>query len=567
MTDLEVSSEESFVPHADIDACIAFVDYIAARGADDMVKPIREDHPDLVSADGSLDVMQRDATNFEQPKVIGNRFLIKEDAAVGHTGSWFKGLLKSEYKTSFKDKVALQELVSKGSGELGFISGADATNFEEPKFIGDHFLIKEDAGVGHTGLWFKDATNFEEPKFIGDHFLIKEDAAVGHTGLWFKGLLKSKHKTSFKDKLLLAVKLVVVLIPSMIVQPPLAKPRTYMLWEPIKVANDAILKNMQTNMTSLKNLNLELKNMYGQFRKMNTVSSSSLGLETLPGNTITNPKEDLKGITTRSGTAYQGPTIPTTSSSLPKVVERETEVTKDTVPPTNNGSTKDVQPLVVQVENPKPNSEPVAKPVAAPVSAPKPNPKPLIPYPSRLHDQKLCDKANDQKEKFFQIFKDLDFNISFCSLEEGRYTNSSKELVMVQPTSSLSSTDLSSLGLPSSGSSTLDSSTFMKMNTALSSGSRTLPSNPITNPKEDLNVECETEVTKNTMPPTNNESTKDVQPPVVEVESPILNSEPVVPLVIEPVVAPVSAPKPKQKPLIPYPSIFHDQKLHDKAND
>nr|GEV04203.1 reverse transcriptase domain-containing protein [Tanacetum cinerariifolium] len=41
-------------------------------------------------------------------------------------------------------------------------------------------------------------------------------------------------------------------------------------------------------------------------------------------NTITNPKEDLKGITTRSGNAYQGPTIPTTSS-LSKVVEHETK--------------------------------------------------------------------------------------------------------------------------------------------------------------------------------------------------------------------------------------------------
>ncbi|GKC90036.1 hypothetical protein Tco_1150685 [Tanacetum coccineum] len=63
---------------------------------------------------------------------------------------------------------------------------------------------------------------------------------------------------------------------------------------------------------------------------------------TLPSNTITNPKEDLKGITTQSGVSYQGPTIPTTSSSPPKEVERETEVTKDTVPPTNNGSTEDV---------------------------------------------------------------------------------------------------------------------------------------------------------------------------------------------------------------------------------
>nr|GEV16392.1 reverse transcriptase domain-containing protein [Tanacetum cinerariifolium] len=42
---------------------------------------------------------------------------------------------------------------------------------------------------------------------------------------------------------------------------------------------------------------------------------------TLPSNTITNSKEDLKGITIQSGTAYQGPTIPTTSSSPSKVVE------------------------------------------------------------------------------------------------------------------------------------------------------------------------------------------------------------------------------------------------------
>nr|GEW48730.1 hypothetical protein [Tanacetum cinerariifolium] len=105
-------------------------------------------------------------------------------------------------------------------------------------------------------------------------------------------------------------------------------------------ANDAILKKMQTNMTSLTNSNLELKNMFGQFMKMNT--GSSLGSGTLPGNTITNLKEDLKGITTCSGTSYQGPTIPTTSSLLPKVVERKTEVTKDMVSLTNNESTKDI---------------------------------------------------------------------------------------------------------------------------------------------------------------------------------------------------------------------------------
>ncbi|GJW54459.1 reverse transcriptase domain-containing protein, partial [Tanacetum coccineum] len=81
----------------------------------------------------------------------------------------------------------------------------------------------------------------------------------------------------------------------------------------------------------------------------NTASTSGSG--TLPSNTITNLKVDLKGITTRSSIAYQGSTIPTTSSP-PKVVERETEVTKDTVLPINNESTKDVQPPVVQCDFP-----------------------------------------------------------------------------------------------------------------------------------------------------------------------------------------------------------------------
>nr|GEY26103.1 reverse transcriptase domain-containing protein [Tanacetum cinerariifolium] len=57
---------------------------------------------------------------------------------------------------------------------------------------------------------------------------------------------------------------------------------------------------------------------------------------------------------------------------------------------------------------------PIIKLVASPVSATRPNQRPSIPYLSRLHDQKLCDKANDQREKFFQIFKDLNFNIRFA---------------------------------------------------------------------------------------------------------------------------------------------------------
>ncbi|GKA61224.1 hypothetical protein Tco_0760631 [Tanacetum coccineum] len=69
---------------------------------------------------------------------------------------------------------------------------------------------------------------------------------------------------------------------------------------------------------------------------------------------------ELKAITTRSGVSYDGPQIP------PPVVEVETEVTKDTVLP--NESTNDVQPPIVQVD------EPVVMPRA----------KTTLPYPSRV---------------------------------------------------------------------------------------------------------------------------------------------------------------------------------------
>nr|GEW87821.1 reverse transcriptase domain-containing protein [Tanacetum cinerariifolium] len=99
------------------------------------------------------------------------------------------------------------------------------------------------------------------------------------------------------------------------------------------------------------------------------------------------------------------------------VVENELEVTKDTMHPTNNKSTEDVQPQVVQSKSPNLASELVnsltIEPVNSPVSASRPNLRPSIPYPSRLQDQKLRDKANYQREKFFQIFEDFNFNISF----------------------------------------------------------------------------------------------------------------------------------------------------------
>nr|GEY73415.1 reverse transcriptase domain-containing protein [Tanacetum cinerariifolium] len=132
-------------------------------------------------------------------------------------------------------------------------------------------------------------------------------------------------------------------------------------------------------------------------------SQGNTGSGTLPGNTITNFKEDLKGITTRSGVAYQRPTIPTPS----KVVKQVTEVTKDQVQTPSSQSTAPVQPPVAQSETP------VSELVVAPVSAPMPNLKPSIPYPSRRDNERRRDQANKQIKKFYEIFKDMSFEISF----------------------------------------------------------------------------------------------------------------------------------------------------------
>nr|GEX34524.1 reverse transcriptase domain-containing protein [Tanacetum cinerariifolium] len=147
------------------------------------------------------------------------------------------------------------------------------------------------------------------------------------------------------------------------------------------------------------------QNNQNNFNRGNNFNQNRGGSETFPSNTIINPKEYLKGITTRSGVAYQGPTIPTPS----KVVKQGTEVTKDQVQTSSSQSTAPVQPLVAQSKTQTPDSEPIL----APVSVSMPNLKPSIPYPSRCDNERRRDQANEQIEKLYEIFKDMSFEISF----------------------------------------------------------------------------------------------------------------------------------------------------------
>nr|GEU93295.1 DNA-directed DNA polymerase [Tanacetum cinerariifolium] len=147
-------------------------------------------------------------------------------------------------------------------------------------------------------------------------------------------------------------------------------------------SNETLIRNMQNQINGLRgdfnkqeenlrrNLNNDIRSILGSFFQ-NQASTSG----TLLSNTVPNPKGEMKVVTTRSGLAYEGPSIPTHS--------------------------------------------PLEKPPVVPISIPEPDvprsqPKLNIPYPSRLNDQKLREKATNQMEKFFQIFHDFHFDISFA---------------------------------------------------------------------------------------------------------------------------------------------------------
>nr|GFB71493.1 reverse transcriptase domain-containing protein [Tanacetum cinerariifolium] len=84
---------------------------------------------------------------------------------------------------------------------------------------------------------------------------------------------------------------------------------------PPDMVKNELRNEMKTSIqTSLANQTNEIKNMMASLLQMNT--ASTLGSGTLPGNTVTNPKGELKAITTRSRLVLDGPTVPNPPKSV-----------------------------------------------------------------------------------------------------------------------------------------------------------------------------------------------------------------------------------------------------------
>ncbi|GJR53947.1 hypothetical protein Tco_1404468 [Tanacetum coccineum] len=143
------------------------------------------------------------------------------------------------------------------------------------------------------------------------------------------------------------------------------------------------------------------------FNRGNNFHASTSGI--LSSNTIPNPKGEIKAITTRSGVAYEGPSIPTNPSPK-KVVEQETEETKDKEQSNFQGSTAQIPPPVTPIsiqEFDVPKTLPKTTSIPEP-DVPKSLPKPNIPFPSCRDDQKFAPTIKSllmNKEKLLELAK------------------------------------------------------------------------------------------------------------------------------------------------------------------
>ncbi|GKF72211.1 hypothetical protein Tco_0208325, partial [Tanacetum coccineum] len=137
---------------------------------------------------------------------------------------------------------------------------------------------------------------------------------------------------------------------------------------------------------------------------------------TLPSQTVTNPREHVNAITTRSGKTCEGPSTPLVPTSvIPtplKEPERNPETSMDKVQKLGSESTAQVPPPEDQnsifIEIPKPRAKKI---VQEPVS-PYPNSyQPKLPYPERMKVREK-DTPSAQQSRFMKLFKQLRLEIS-----------------------------------------------------------------------------------------------------------------------------------------------------------
>ncbi|GJR24447.1 reverse transcriptase domain-containing protein, partial [Tanacetum coccineum] len=174
-------------------------------------------------------------------------------------------------------------------------------------------------------------------------------------------------------------------------------------------ANDAVLKNVQNQGQNLQNQMANvpslLTSLCDNFK--NSASTSNPG--TLPSQTVTNPRQQINAITTRSGKTLEEPSIPLVPTPDVSKPQKEPEQNPET-------STEKVQnpKLENTAHVPSPGEEDsifieIPKPKAKKTVNLDPNPNSYqskLPYPERMKVREN-DKPSAQHSRFLKMFKQL----------------------------------------------------------------------------------------------------------------------------------------------------------------
>ncbi|GJS46504.1 reverse transcriptase domain-containing protein [Tanacetum coccineum] len=176
-------------------------------------------------------------------------------------------------------------------------------------------------------------------------------------------------------------------------------------------ANDAVLKNVQNQGQNLQNqmanVTSLLTSLCDNFK--NSASTSNSG--TLPSQTVTNPRQQINAITTRSGKILEEPSIPLVPTPDVLKPQKEPEQNPET-------STEKVQNPKNTAHVPSPGEEDsifmeIPKPKAKKTVNLDPNPNSYpskLPYPERMKVREH-DKPSAQYSRFLKMFKQLRLEI------------------------------------------------------------------------------------------------------------------------------------------------------------
>ncbi|GJX26063.1 hypothetical protein Tco_0232359 [Tanacetum coccineum] len=135
----------------------------------------------------------------------------------------------------------------------------------------------------------------------------------------------------------------------------------------------------------------------------NSASTSNSG--TLPSQTVTNPREQINAITTRSGKTCEGPSTPLVPtpvvSTPPKEPEQNPETSMDKVQKPSSENTAQVPPPEEEdsifIEIPKPKAKKTVNVEIQDLNSPRPNSyQSKLPYPERMKID-VCRKSEFNK--------------------------------------------------------------------------------------------------------------------------------------------------------------------------